>query len=306
MEQHSPSITALAAAFFRAYHYAYDAPWIFEDPYAQQLLTASDTERLTTAYIDLLHYAAPALAATCPDRRSALRCALQHLGAPAETLSRARYAEDKLTEAMRHGVQQYVILGAGLDTFAFRRPDLLPHLHVFEVDHPATQAFKRTRLAAAGLTPAPNVHFVAIDLAQESLATALSRTAYRPQVPTFWSWLAVVIFLQRDQVFASLQAIRNLAAPGSQLVFDYFHADSVRHPERQSPIFHRLCEYDQRIGEPVITGFDPATLGRELAQVGFRIQEDLAPEEINSRYFQGYNHDYRAWEVAHFVCADVM
>src|SRR5262245_12879154 len=111
MEQHSPSLTALAAAFFRAYHYAHDAPWIFEDPYAQQLLTASDTERLTTAYIDLLHYAAPALAAACPDRRSALRCALQHLGAPAETLSRARYAEDKLTEAVRHGVQQYVILG---------------------------------------------------------------------------------------------------------------------------------------------------------------------------------------------------
>jgi methyltransferase (TIGR00027 family) len=306
MEQNSPSLTALAAAFFRAHHYAYDAPWIFEDPYAQQLLTASDTERLTTAYIDLLHYAAPALAAACPDRRSALRCALQHLGAPAETLSRALYTEDKLTEAVQHGIQQYVILGAGLDTFAFRRPDLLPHLHVFEVDHPATQTFKRTRLAAAGLTPASQVHFVAVDLARESLATALTRTAYRPQVPTFFSWLAVVIFLQRAQVFASLQAIRNLAAPGSQLVFDYFHADSVRHPERQSPIFQRLCEYDQRIGEPVVTGFDPATLGRELARVGWRIREHLGPEEINSRYFQGYTDDYRAWEVARFVCADIV
>ncbi len=97
-------------------------------------------------------------------------------------LCRARYSEDNLKEAVKQGMQQYVILGAGMDTFAFRHPELLEQLQVFEVDHPATQAFKRQRIAELGWEKPSNLHFVTVDFTQENLATALKRSSYDSKV----------------------------------------------------------------------------------------------------------------------------
>ncbi len=105
------------------------------------------------------------------------------------TLGRSRYAEDCLEESLRAGVQQYVILGAGLDTFAFGRPELAPRLQIFEVDHPATQAVKRERMAAAGWELPSHLHLVPVDLTQESLADALGRSPYDLAKLSFLSWL---------------------------------------------------------------------------------------------------------------------
>ena len=107
------------------------------------------------------------------------------------TLGRSRYTEDSLEKAVEQGVKQYVILGAGFDTFAFRCPEILEKLQVYEVDHPATQAFKRSRLAEAGWELPPQLHFVPVDFEQESLAEALTRSSYDPQAPSFFSWLGV-------------------------------------------------------------------------------------------------------------------
>lgn len=102
-------------------------------------------------------------------------------------VSRARYAIDCLEEAVRQGVKQYVILGAGMDTFAFRRPEMLEQLQVFEVDHPAKQDSKRHRLAELGWKQPAQLHFVPVDFTQENLATALTRTSYDPQKLSFFT-----------------------------------------------------------------------------------------------------------------------
>jgi hypothetical protein len=136
-------------------------------------------------------------------------------------LARARYVEDSLFEALAHGAHQYVIIGAGLETLAFRRPDLQDQLQVIEIDHPATQAFKRARLANAGLVAPSNLYFAAADLERERLAKALDRTPYDPAAPTFFAWPGVTAYLTRQAIFETLRSIADLAAPGSRLVFDY-------------------------------------------------------------------------------------
>ena len=146
MDTNRASITALITAYCRAYHATHDSPLIFADFLADQLFTADEHAAFDRNLAELLPLVAPERAAAKPDPATALAGVMQtHTGST--TLSRSRYTEDCLAELIDQGVRQYVILGAGLDTFAFRRPDLLERLNVFEVDHPATQAVKHQRLA---------------------------------------------------------------------------------------------------------------------------------------------------------------
>ena len=136
-------------------------------------------------------------------------------------------AEDLLEEAVRQQeVKQYVILGAGLDTFAWRRPDLLARLQVFEIDHPATQADKRQRLQAISRENPRQLHFLPVDFSQEDLAAALKRSAFDPQAPSFFSWLGVTYYLTRDAVCATWRAIAEVAPAGSVVIFDYLDTDA--------------------------------------------------------------------------------
>jgi len=151
METDQASITAIGTAFMRAYHAAYVHPKIFDDFLAHHLLTEEECRASEARHLRAFQLFDPAGAASCPDRASALASWMQAGAAPPIILGRARYNEDLLEKAVRQGeVQQYVLLGAGMDTFAWRRPDLLERLKVFEVDHPATQAHKRRRLGASG------------------------------------------------------------------------------------------------------------------------------------------------------------
>ena len=157
---------------------------------------------------------------------------MQSNGAPAIVFSRARYTEDILEAAVRQQeVEQYVILGAGLDTFALRRPDLVARLQVFEVDHPGTQAHKRRRLREAGREHPAQLHFVAVDFSRDNLAKALKSSAYDPQASSFFSWLGATYYLTRDAAWATLRAIAQVAPPGSTVVFDYLDSEAFV-PER--------------------------------------------------------------------------
>jgi methyltransferase (TIGR00027 family) len=129
---------------------------------------------------------------------------------------------------------QHVVLGAGMDTFAFRRPRMLDWLPVFEVDHPATQALKRRRIAELGWEVPARLHFVPVDLVQESLATALARAPFDAQAHSFFSWMGVTYYLSRDAVFATLRAIAETAPSGSIVTFDYLDNDRFD-PEKRSP-----------------------------------------------------------------------
>ena len=167
------SRTAMGTAFMRAYHAAHDHPKIFDDFLAHRLIKEEEQRIIEERQIGLFRLTDPVQAAACPDQASALARWMQSAAAPPIVLARARYSEDLLEQAVGQGVRQYVILGAGLDTFAYRRPDLLARLQVFEVDHPATQDFKRHRLLGLGQEEPNHLHFLSVDLGQENLATAL-------------------------------------------------------------------------------------------------------------------------------------
>jgi methyltransferase (TIGR00027 family) len=304
MEANQISKTALASAYVRAYHAAHDRPKIFDDPLAQLLVPAEVSQLMEEHFVEGLRKAAPELAASCPDRAGVLATSMRSSAAPPLILSRSRYAEDILGKAVKQGVQQYVILGAGLDSFALRRPDSLGHLQVFEVDGPAIQALKGQLLLAAGKEQPPRLHLVPLDFSQERLATALARAGHDPRTPSFFSLLGVTFYLSRRELFDTFRAIAMVAPAGSQLVFDYLDSDAFI-PQRAAGRVRLLMDDLQGMGEPWITGLDPASLATELAPLGLRLQEDLGPADIEARYFQGRQDGYHACEHAHFARAVV-
>ena len=182
---------------------------------------------------------------------------------------------------------------------------MMEHLEVFEVDHPATQKFKLHRLAELGWKHPAKLHFIPIDFTKESLVTALTRSSsYDPKVKTFFNWLGVTYFLTRDEVFTTLRSITEIAPANSTIVFDYLDTDAFI-PEKSSPQMQKSLEYLRKIGEPMITGFNPSTLGEELASLGFSLQENLSPEDIEEHYFKGRTDGYHAHEHGYFACAVV-
>ncbi len=221
MEPDRASWTARGAAYLRAYHYAHDTPRVFEDFLAGTLITAEEREILENSWLTSLARLRPELA-SATDRGAAVAQAWRHMSnlAVPEVIGRARYNEDKLSDAISNGISQYVIVGAGLDTFALRRPDLRNLLRVFELDHPVTQVLKRGRLVQAALALPSNLHFCPTDFERESVASALSRSSYDPVIRTFFSWPGVTMYLTREAISNTLKSIRTMAAPGSEIVMD--------------------------------------------------------------------------------------
>lgn len=220
-------------------------------------------------------------------------------------IARARYIEDELDRAVRYGtIQQYVILGAGLDTFALRRPELLEHLCVFEIDHPATQAFKRKRLAQAGIEPSSRLHFIPLDFERESLSEALERSHFDPGRPAFFSWPGVTFYLKREEVMAVFGVIAALAQKSTRIVFDYLDQGFF---DRDNPHYsvRLVLEKVRLIGEPMFTGFEPAKLSADLAQLGLIIREDLCADEVEKSFLMGRTEGYHAGLYTHLAQAEV-
>ena len=182
--------------------------------------------------------------------------------------------------AVGRGVPQFVVLGAGLDTFAYRNP--FPDLRVIEVDHPATQAWKRQMLAAGGIAIPASVSFVAVDFTKQSLAEELNRSGFRTDEGSFFSWLGVVPYLTREAAMGTLRWIASLAE-GSGVVFDYAVARSkLGFRERMALV--ALSSRVARAGEPFQLFFEPEELAVSLREMGFSYLEDLGAPEINARY----------------------
>jgi len=279
----------MMVAYMRAYHAIHTMDKIFDDFLAYDLIPQDKRELIEQYLTELSLTYDKELndsenTASLSDRISTLEFSMQVIS---NVISRARYTEDGLEEAVEQGVKQYVILGAGMDTFAFRCPEMLEELEVFEVDHPATQKFKLHRLAELGWKHPAKLHFIPIDFTKKSLITVLtSSSSYDPKVKTFFNWLGVTYFLTRDEVFTTFRSIREIAPANSTIVFDYLDTDAFI-PEKSSPEMQKSLEYLRKIGEPMITGFNPSTLGDELACLGFSLKENLSPVNIEERYFKG-------------------
>lgn len=303
MQENQAGVTALVTAYARAYHATHDSPKIFDDFLADQMYTAEEHTSFDYHLASTLAMIDPETAASQPDQAAALARVMQIHHAPV-TLSRSRYTEDCLEASVQQGVQQYILLGAGLDTFAFRRSDLLDRLDVFEVDHPVTQSLKRQRITMAGWQTPDRLHFVPLDFTKDRLEAALLHSGYDPHKLSFFSWQGVTFYLPHEVALFTLQAIAGIARQGSQIVFDYMDADAFD-PERASKRVRIMQEIASMVGEPMKTGFNPQELGDLLARLGLQLQENLGPSDIDVRYFQNRTDDYHAFDHVHFAKAAV-
>lgn len=262
MEENQVSQSSLITAYCRGYHAKYDTPKIFDDFLAYHWFTEEEHKLRVQNIVQAVKGLEPVCAASFPDQATAVAWFMQNISTLSITVSRSRYTEDNLEEAIKQGVQQYVILGAGMDTFAFRRSDIVEQLHVFEVDHPATQNYKRQRIDNLGWEKPLNLHFVPVDFTKEDLETALQRSSYNSKALTFFSWLGVTYYLPRDVVLTTLRTIADIAPTGSSIVFDYFDTDIE--PGKPSKRMQLGQQVAQKIGEPLKSAFNPSTLAKTL------------------------------------------
>ena len=202
-----------------------------------------------------------------------------------EIVLRTRYAEDRLMEAISQGVSQYVILGAGLDTFSLRHKELADRVRIFELDHPATQEMKRARVRRANGDIPANLAFAPIDFETDRLNDALSRAGFDSQAPAFFSWLGTTYYLTKDAIDETLACVADAAAPGSRIVFDY---KLPRHLilERGLPLADKLDRFVARLGEPMVSEFAPEELKDAMACIGFVEMETLPADAQNHRYLK--------------------
>jgi methyltransferase (TIGR00027 family) len=284
MKESRPSKTAQRVAMRRAAHQLLDDPKVFDDPVALRII---GNEGAAVLQADPRQCEATPLS---PYLR-------------AFVAARSRYAEDELALGIRRGVRQYVILGAGLDTFAYRNPHPEGVLHVFEVDHPATQTWKRARLEEIGMTLPGDLTFVPVDFETQTLVEELRGAGYDPSIGTFFSWLGVTEYLTTEAVLGTLRFI--VSAPvGSGVVFDYMISPSLLTPAHRS-VFDALARLVASAGEPWQAFFDPGLLTRDLRAMGFKYIEDKGPEEINATYFKNRKDGLRVGSLSHVMNAQV-
>jgi methyltransferase (TIGR00027 family) len=258
MEIGKASKTAFGVAIRRAAHQLADRPPVLDDPIALRLVGDRFADKMERA-----------MEPVGRDSRAYMA-------------ARSRYVEDRLAEFVARGVDQYVLLGAGLDTFAYRNP--FPQLRVFEVDFPATQTTKRKMLAAAQIPVPESLTFVPLDLEHHTLAEDLAEAGFDASRPAFVGWLGVIPYLPLETVRTTLAAIAALPA-GSGVGFDY-----ALSPETLSAVgrtaFDRLAERVAAAGEPFQLFFMPEGMETELRQAGFQQIEQLNYEGLNERYFK--------------------
>jgi methyltransferase (TIGR00027 family) len=304
MDVHRASLSALATALVRAVHTRCDDPPLIEDPFGDRLVSDDERARLLERLLLTLGPDDQERVQAEPDPHRALDLALQFTPGYGGVVVRARYTEERLEEAMGRGVRQYVLLGAGMDTFSFRRPDLAKRLTIIEIDHPATQGLKRARFEAAGLELGANVEWVAADLESEPLAQVLARSLHRAAEPCFLAWLGVTPYLAPEANFATFQAIATATAPESELVFDYIDRDAFD-AVKASQEARRMVAERASTEEPFLAGFDPVALAEELASVGLELLEDLDPGEAEARYCAGRADGLRLRAPGHIARARV-
>lgn len=257
MEEGQPSRTAFGAAILRASHQVLEGGRIFRDPLALRIVGAD----------------AQSLRGEADPTTSGLRRFIA---------ARQRFAEDSLADARRRGLRQLVILGAGLDTYAYRSD--ATDLSIFEVDHPATQAWKRKLLADAAIAIPDALTFVPVDFERDSLARSLRDGGFDETHRSFFTWLGVVPYLTRPALMATLGYITALGG-GAEVVFDYTNPpSSIADPTRRAALA-TVNERVAALGEVVRSEFETQGLHEDLRVLGFRMIEDLGPGGIAARFF---------------------
>lgn len=257
-----PKPSALMVATQRAAHQLLDRPLVLEDPVALTILGAAEAQALRE---DIDRFRHPT-----------------SVGMRSTVVVRSRLADDVWAEAVERGIRQYVVLGAGLDTSAYRHPDAPGRL--FEVDLPATQQWKQARLRDTGIAVPPSLHFVPVDFESVGLAEGLARAGFDADAPAIFSWLGVTMYLDEAAVIETLRFIAG-CAKGSVVLFEYVMPLSSLPPGMRIAMEQLTAQFAAR-GEPWKSFFDPAALAETLITLGFSRSDTWAPDELNQRYLE--------------------
>ncbi len=257
MKSDEPSRMALMVARQRAAHQLLDHGAILDDPYAVRILGEHEDTVLQAFNNHPLASVGRLF-----------------------TAARSRIAEEALAKAVERGVQQVVILGAGLDTFALRNPHA-DRISIFEVDHPATQAWKRERLVGAELAPPRWLTFVPVDFERDDLPEKLSSAGFRRTSAAFFTWLGVVPYLTRDAIDKTLGYVASI--PNAEVVFDYAEPPETWSEDLKAYATARMAQ-GEKINEQWVGRFEPAGVAAILRSHGFDDMEDITFQQVVSRY----------------------
>lgn len=265
MDPETPSRTSLGVAVARALHQMIDdAPRILEDPIAP-LIVDTKSDDFAENY-----------GAGGEPRAKRQRAIM---------VVRSRYAEDCLADAAARGARQYLILGAGLDTFAYRQPEWAHDLAIYEVDHPSSQSFKRSRLAAASIAPPANLTFVPVDFERRSLNEGLREVGFDFGAVTFCSWLGVTMYLTEEAIDATLRTLSRLPK-GSEVVLTFIVPPDAL-PPADAEWLREIIARMATIGEPWLSLARPEAMTAKVRNLGFSDAIHFSPDEANARYCVG-------------------
>lgn len=270
MKKGQSSRTAEAAAALRANHVLYAHNPVFSDPFALDMAGKKWQTLFSLPFVSKI------MNSNLANRSLGLLTG--------QVVARSRFSEDLLMQAMANGIQQYVLVGAGLDSFSLRLAKDYPELKIFEVDHPDTQHAKIAKLQTFGEIPA-NVEFVAINFEAEKLFDALQRSGYKHTQAAFFSWLGTTHYLTPNTTLATLENIAQHAATNSEISLDYsVHYKQLQGIERFGS--YAVGQFTKFLSEPLIGSFESKDLHQKLNVMGYNILQDLSGQQITEQYFK--------------------
>jgi len=300
MKNPESSLTSLVSAFSRAFHVKEDTPNIFNDTLAQVFLTHEEYNAISSNMVKGISFFSPKIAEKLKGNNDAILKWVTQIQLSPTPLARAAYAENIVGNEIKLGAEQYVILGAGLDTFAWRHS--LSNTIVFEVDHPSTQQFKLQRLQQAGLECPNHLKFVAMDFTRELSLEKLISAGFDTQKKTIFSMLGVTYYLTKEVLQQLLGTLFKALPKGSSIVFDF--ADERLFTEQG--IYNRvqnMVQMAEASGESMKFAMSLPEIEQFLAEQQLLMYEHLSPQDIQNQYFSNRDDDLQAFETIHYIHA---
>lgn len=301
MNESKPSITSLVSAFGRAYHSQFDTPKIFDDFIAKDLISQKEFRDIKENMVQGIQFFNKDVAEKFKGNPEEILKWVTQVQLSPTPLARAAYCEKVLQNEIRLGVEQYVVLGAGLDTFCFRHPEFENSLEIFEIDHTATQQFKKARLNEINFNLPKNLHFVSMDFTKSFSSQDLFNEGFANK-KTFFSLLGVSYYLTKEELSSLIDHLFSIVPEGSSIVFDY--ADGRLFEEKG--ISNRVANMVKMAaagGEPMKSCYSYAEIEHLLEKFGLLIYEHLSPTQINNVYFDNRNDYLSAFETIHYLHA---
>lgn len=279
----------------------FDNPKIFDDYVAKEFISQKERNDIEMNMVQGIHFFNTDIAQQFQDNPKEILKWITQVQLSPTPLARAAYCERVLLHEVALGAKQYVILGAGLDTFSFRHRELENTIEIFEVDHPSTQQFKKERIEEAELEIPNNLHFVSMDFTKGFSYEQLRNKGFENK-KTFFSLLGVSYYLTKEELSSLIECLFEMVPEGSSIVFDY-PDENLFIKKGLSNRVENMVKMAAVGGEPMKSCFSYAEMEALLEKAGLLIYEYLSPEAINTFYFEGRNDYLKAFETVHYVHA---